>query len=43
MLTPVYKGRPSALEILGTRLTAIYEDGAVPLTTSSSPAKLLER
>jgi Calcineurin-like phosphoesterase len=43
MLAPVYKGRPSALEILGTRLTAIYEDGAVPLTASSSPAKLLQR
>jgi hypothetical protein len=43
MLTPVYKGRPSALEILGTRLTAIYEDGAVPLTASSNPAKLLQR
>jgi hypothetical protein len=43
MLTPVYKGRPSALEIRGQQLTAIYEDGAVPLTTSSMPAMLVER
>jgi hypothetical protein len=31
MLTSVYKGRPSALEIVGDKLTAIYEDGRVPL------------
>jgi hypothetical protein len=27
MLTSVYKGRASALEITGDRLTAIYADG----------------
>jgi hypothetical protein len=32
MLTRVYKGRPSALEIAGDRWTAIYEDGRRPLT-----------
>lgn len=31
MLTAVYKGRASALEIDGDKLTAIYEDGRVPL------------
>lgn len=31
MLTSYYKGRPSALEIVGDKLTAIYEDGRVPL------------
>ena len=31
MLTSVYKGRASALEIDGDKLTAIYEDGRVPL------------
>jgi hypothetical protein len=32
MLASVYKGRPSALEIAGTQITAIYTDGKVPLT-----------
>ena len=32
MLTAVYKGRPSALEILGDKLTAFYEDGKTTLT-----------
>lgn len=31
MLTSVYKGRASALEIVGEKLTAIYEDGRVTL------------
>jgi hypothetical protein len=31
MLTAVYKGRPSALEINGDKLTAYYEDGKVTL------------
>jgi hypothetical protein len=31
MLTSYYKGRASALEIDGEKLTAIYEDGRVPL------------
>jgi hypothetical protein len=31
MLTSVYKGRAAALEIVGDTLTAIYEDGRVPL------------
>ena len=31
MLTSAYKGRPSALEITGTQLTAIYTDARVPL------------
>ena len=31
MLASVYKGRASALEIVGDKLTAIYEDGRVPL------------
>ena len=34
MLTSVYKGRASALEINGDRLTAIYEDGRVPLASA---------
>ena len=44
MLTSVYKGRASALEIDGETLTAIYEDGRVPLaaryqaTVSRSPS-----
>ncbi len=32
MLTAVYKGRPSALEIAGEALTAYYTDGKVALT-----------
>ena len=35
MLTSVYKGRASALEINGDRLTAIYEDGRVPLSVTA--------
>ena len=35
MLTSVYKGRASALEIDGDRLTAIYEDSRVPLTVTT--------
>jgi hypothetical protein len=31
MLAEVYKGRPAALEIRGTQVSAIYEDGVVPL------------
>ena len=31
MLASAYKGRPSALEIDGDKLTAIYDDGRVPL------------
>ena len=31
MLTTIYKGRPSALEIRGATLAAIYEDAVVPL------------
>jgi hypothetical protein len=31
MLTAVYKGRASALEINGDQLSAIYEDGKVRL------------
>ena len=37
MLASTYKGRPSALEISGTQLTAIYTDGRVPLNSSSPP------
>jgi len=36
MLASTYKGRASALEIVGTQLTAIYEDGRRPL--SQAPA-----
>jgi hypothetical protein len=34
MLTSAYKGRPSALEIAGNQLTAIYTDARVPLDTA---------
>ncbi|MBY0494585.1 MAG: metallophosphoesterase [Cyanobacteria bacterium] len=34
MLTSVYKGRASALEIDGNKLTALYEDGRVTLATT---------
>jgi hypothetical protein len=43
MLTPAYKGRPSALEIRGTQLSAIYQDGTVPLRSTSAPAIALSR
>ena len=36
MLTSVYKGRPSALEITGQAINAIYEDGLVPFSTAST-------
>ena len=42
MLSEVYKGRASALEIDGDRLTAIYEDGRVALKRRSS-ARLAEQ
>ena len=35
MLTSYYKGRASALEIVGDKLTAIYEDGRVDLTAAT--------
>ena len=35
MLTSVYKGRASALEIDGDRLTAVYEDARVPLSVTT--------
>jgi hypothetical protein len=31
MLTDVYKGRASALEIDGEKLTSMYADGQVPM------------
>jgi len=37
MNTAFYKGRASALEIDGDKLTAIYEDGRVPLWPRPSP------
>jgi hypothetical protein len=37
MLSSVYKGgRPSALEIIGDRWTAIYEDGRVPVMAATT-------
>lgn len=41
MLTSVYGGRPSALEIVGDELTAIYDDGRVTLEgeAASEPAQ----
>lgn len=36
MLASTYKGRASALEIVGTRLTAIYEDGRQPLAQATA-------
>jgi hypothetical protein len=36
MLASTYKGRPSALEIVGNELFAIYEDGRVPLVPGSA-------
>lgn len=38
MLAEVYKGRPSALEIRGDVVNAIYEDGVVPLTSPKARA-----
>ena len=37
MLAVYYKGRPAALEIVGDRLTAIYETERVPLTPAPTP------
>jgi hypothetical protein len=42
MLASHYKGRPAALEILGDRLTAIYEDGRTPVA-ALSPAPQIQR
>lgn len=44
MLTSYYKGRASALEIVGDKLTAIYEDGRVPLdgTPKGAPYELAD-
>ena len=39
MLVSAYQGRPSALEIRGSALTAIYEDGETPIVSSSPPAQ----
>jgi hypothetical protein len=36
MLASVYSGRPSALRIDGSSLTAIYEDQQLPLSGSPS-------
>jgi hypothetical protein len=36
MLKEVYGGRPAALEVKGSELTAIYEDGRVPLGGAST-------
>lgn len=41
MLSSYYKGRPAALEIAGDQLTAIYEDGRIPLPTALPKAALL--
>ena len=38
MLASTYQGRASALEIVGDRLTAIYDDGRVPIAPATSPA-----
>jgi hypothetical protein len=43
MLAEAYKGRPSALEIRGALLHAIYEDGTVPLSVASAPAMAVAR
>jgi hypothetical protein len=41
MLAPYYKGQPSALEIVGPRLKAIYPDGEVELSTLPKAAVML--
>jgi hypothetical protein len=38
MLATVYNGRPAALEIRGTGVSAIYEDGVVPLSPPKAAA-----
>ena len=43
MLAAVYKGRPSALEIKGLTVSAIYEDGVVPLAPASTPANAVAK
>jgi hypothetical protein len=43
MLKEAYNGRPSALEIRDAELSAVYEDGAVPLSVASAPAMALAR
>ncbi len=43
MLASVYQGRPSALQIRGAEVSAIYEDGVVPLSPSSAPQRMLVR
>jgi hypothetical protein len=43
MLTSAYKGRASALEIVGDQLTAIYSDGKLPLTASPQLEVALQR
>jgi len=44
MLTSVYKGgRPSALEIVGDKWTAIYEDGRAPIATTSTQPPVIAR
>ena len=35
-MSPTYEGRPSALEIDGDRLMAIYEDGRIPVGVAAS-------
>jgi hypothetical protein len=40
MLKEVYNGRASALEIKGSEVTAIYDDGRVPLGGTGSGAEL---
>ncbi len=42
MLTSYYKGRASALEIVGDKLTAIYEDGRVPLEAGGTKVPPLQ-
>ena len=42
MLASYYKGRASALEIVGDKLTAIYEDGRVPLETGGTKVPPLQ-
>jgi hypothetical protein len=39
MLAEVYKGRPAALELRGSAVSAIYEDAVVPLTAASVPGQ----
>lgn len=43
MLVSYFKGRPSALEIRGEQLSAIYEDGTFPLSASTTPPRAAAR